>query len=139
VLYKVINKTSGNEVDRYIAAAIVESFDGKSYPLAEYDHIDITLGEQIPQTVFGGRREISKNEFIQLIGDTAYKTLLTLAKTSIDIEAWVKRLDLAQQDANGYSVYLDDPLTIAGINQLEPVLIEQGTVLSGWAQEVLNG
>jgi len=91
-----------------------------------------------PTSVFGGRRRLTKLEFIQLLG-AAYTDILALAKTNIQVESWVKRLELATPDADGTSVDLDDPRTQAGVRWMEGVLIGAGKVSAGWADGVLNG
>ena len=39
-LFVVSEKASGSEVTRYAANAITEAFDGKNYPLTEFDHAE---------------------------------------------------------------------------------------------------
>ena len=39
-LFVVTEKASGSEVTRYAANAITEAFDGKNYPLTEFDHAE---------------------------------------------------------------------------------------------------
>lgn len=36
----VTRKSDGEEVTRYAANAITEAFDGKNYPLTEFDHAE---------------------------------------------------------------------------------------------------
>lgn len=91
-----------------------------------------------PQPVYGGRRTLTKLEFIELLGDAAYAAILTAMKTSIQIEAWVKKMELATPDANGHSVDMDDPRTQAGVMAIGMMLEAQGVVESGWAEGVLN-
>ena len=90
-------------------------------------------------TIFGGRRRLTKQEFFDLLGNNAVGFLLTAAKSSVEIEAWVKRLDLVTPDPDGTSVDLDDPRTVAGANQLGQLMFANGAVSEDWAQGVLNG
>lgn len=83
-------------------------------------------------------RLLTKNQFIDRLGGAAFVTILAMAKASVEVEAWLFRFTNATPDANGNSVDLDDPRTVAGINALEPALIAQGVVTEGWAAGVLN-
>lgn len=91
-----------------------------------------------PPTVYEGRRRLTHQEFLNLLG-VAFVPILALAKQSVEIEAWVMRFQVATPDESGYPINLDDPLTIQGLNALEPILVAQGVVQIGWAQGVLNG
>jgi hypothetical protein len=84
---------------------------------------------------YGGRRSLTKLEFIALFTDVEYVGLITASKSSPQLEAWIKKLDYADRDADGYSVHLDDPRTQAGVNALEMF----GLLAVGRAAEVLNG
>jgi hypothetical protein len=88
---------------------------------------------------YGGRRLLTKLEFVELLGDAAYVGILTLAKASVQIEAWVKKMELTTPDAYGYSVNLDDPRTSGGVIAIGMALEAQGIVDSIWADGVLNG
>ena len=83
--------------------------------------------------MFGGRRQLTKLEFVALLGDD-FTTILSAAKQSADVEAFVMMVTLATPDANGYAVDLDDP-RMAALHQLEAV----GVLGAGRAQEILNG
>lgn len=88
---------------------------------------------------YGGRRLLTKLEFIELLGDAAYQGILSMAKMSIQIEAWVKKMELNTPDAEGYSVDLDDPRTSGGVIAISMALEAQGVVDANWENEVLNG
>jgi hypothetical protein len=88
---------------------------------------------------YGGRRLLTKLEFIELLGDAAYQGVLTMAKASVQIEAWVKKMELTTPDADGYSVNLDDPRTQGGVTAIGMALEMQGIVTVDWVSEVLNG
>jgi len=90
---------------------------------------------------FGGRRRVSKLEFVQLLGDQAYGAILAMAKQSIAIEAWVKLLELATPESDGTSIDLDDPRTQGGVQAIGSALQQAQAVADGaaWAAGVLNG
>ena len=81
---------------------------------------------------------LTKQEFFDRLGQAAVAAILTMAKTSVDIEAWVKRLDLVTPEADGTSVDLEDPRTIAGVTAIGAILEQNGIVESGWAESVLG-
>lgn len=83
---------------------------------------------------YGGRRRLSKLEFVELFTDTEYATLLSAAKTSIQLEGWIKKLDLATPDANGDSVDMDSQNIQIGVNGQEMM----GLIGEGRAEEILN-
>ena len=91
------------------------------------------------QTIYGGRRRLTKQEFFDLLGNNAVGFLMTAAKSSVEIEAWIKRLDLVTPDPDGTSVDLDDPRTVAGTTQRGQLMLSSGVVPEDWAQGVLNG
>lgn len=132
----VTRKSDGEEVLRY-SAAMAQAVNG--FDLIDYDHTEIVTEPIEPDTrVFGGRRHLTKLEFVALLGN-AYVALLAMAKQSVEIEAFVKLIDWATPDANtGYSIDLDDP-RMAQLQVLEPALVAQGVVVEGWASGVLNG
>lgn len=134
-IYHVYRKSDQAQVTGYAAAALALLDE---YPLDQFDHVEYVEGT-VSTTVFGGRRRVSKLEFIALLGQAAYVTILGMARESVEVEAWVKQIEMASQDAEGWSIDLDDPRTAAGLNAIEPTLIGLGVVESGWAQGVLNG
>ena len=83
--------------------------------------------------MFGGRRQLTKLEFISLLG-ADFTAILSAAKQSVDVEAFVMMVTLATPDANGYAIDLDDP-RMAALHQLE----QAGVLGAGRAQEILNG
>ena len=83
--------------------------------------------------MFGGRRQLTKLEFVALLGDD-FTTILSAAKQSVDVEAFVTMVTLATPDANGYAIELDDPRMVV-LHQLE----QAGVIGAGRAQEILNG
>lgn len=133
-VYKVIRKSDGVELTRYCAGLVVEQINGDLFPAADFDHVELIEGE-VP--IVTGPRRLTKLQFIDRLGDPAYLAILTMAKTSVEIEAFVKRFEMATPDADGASVDLDDPRTIAGVTTIGSVLEAQSVVTAGWAQGVL--
>lgn len=94
---------------------------------------------EIDTRKYGGRRMLTKLEFIELLGDAAYPAILTMAKASVQIEAWMKKLELTTPDADGYSINLDDPRTQGGITAIGMALEMQSVVGADWISGVLRG
>lgn len=88
-------------------------------------------------------RRLSKIGFINLFSDDEYKSILTLAGVSVDALAWLKKFELAAVDADGTSIDLDDPRTVAGIHDICAALVLAGTIAAGGASaraaEILRG
>lgn len=135
--YIVTRKSDGVEVSRYSAmqATSLSGFD-----FTGFDHTEMKAVSEVPDTrKYGGRRLLTKLEFVALLGNSAYVALLAMARQSVEVEAFVKLIDWATPDREtGYSIDLDDP-RMAQLSTLEPALIGQGAVAEGWASEVLNG
>lgn len=81
---------------------------------------------------------LTKQEFFDRLGQAAVAAILTMAKQSVEVEAWVKRLDLATPDPDGTSVDLGDPRTVAGVHAIGAILVQSGVVPAGWADDVLH-
>ena len=136
-LFVVTEKASGSEVTRYVAIAATESV---GYSFADFDHAETQdVPDEAPATRYGGRRRLTKQEFLDLLGDTAVTFILSAAKTDIEVEKWIKRLDLTTPDPDGTSIDLDDPRTVAGVTSIGAAMVSLGAVASDWAQGVLNG
>lgn len=80
---------------------------------------------------------LTKQEFFDRLGQAAVAAILTMAKQSVEVEAWVKRLDLVTPDPDGTSVDLTDPRTVTGVHTIEAALVQMGVVSAGWSDEVL--
>ena len=93
----------------------------------------------VPETMYVGRRRLTKQEFLDLLGDAAVTFILSAAKTDIEVEKWVKRLDLTTPDPDGTSIDLDDPRTVAGVTTIGAAMASLGVVSTEWVQGVLNG
>lgn len=132
--YIVINKATQAEVHKYNGESPVE-WAGMEF--ATHDHVESAEPPvDLPVTV---DRRLTKLQFIDRLGDTAYVAILRMARDSTEVEAFVKRLDLATPDPDGTSVDLDDPRTVTGVTMLGAVLEMNGVVQAGWSQGVLNG
>lgn len=78
-------------------------------------------------------RRLTKLAFTGLLGDD-FRSILTAAKQSVDVEMFVKMLDWATPDPDGTSVDLDDPRVIGALQMLESA----GLIGAGRASEILN-
>ena len=134
--YRVIRKADGSEVTRYCAGQVTEQINESFFALADYDHVEFV--EDAP-VVTAGPRRLTKLEFVAKLGNDAFGFVLAAAKTSVEMEAFLKMVELATPDADGTSIDLDDPRTVYGVTQLGAVLEAQGIVPAGWALGVLNG
>jgi hypothetical protein len=129
-------------ITEYEAATPIPAHLGAGWRLEELVTIVPVIDPDVPPepiTVYGGRRRLSKLEFVELLGDAAYGAILTMQKQSVQVEAWVKKMELTTPDAEGNSVDLDDPRTQAGVMALGMMLETEGVVAEGWAEGVLNG
>lgn len=132
-IFIVTRKSDGAEVTRYCAVAPVAS-------LGDFERHDHTaqLEEDAPITA-PTKTRLTKLEFIERLGDSAFAAVLEMTKVSPELAAWVEKVRLATPDPDGTSVDLSDARTIAGVHALESALIAQGVVEAGWADGVLNG
>lgn len=77
-------------------------------------------------TIVKNKRRLTKLQFINLLGDEVYIAILSASKSSIEMEAWVRKFDAATPDLDGTSIDLDNQDTINGLNQLLAInLIDQ--------------
>ena len=131
--YRVTRKTDGTLVYQYQAEAPIE-WSGMSF--AECDHIEEPqeLPPEADTRVFGGRRRLTKLEFVALLGP-AFTAILAAAKVDVQAEAWVKMVELATPDPDTYSIDLNDPRLEQGLRAFEALsVIEAGTT-----ERVLHG
>ena len=131
--YRVTRKTDGTLVYQYQAEAPIE-WSGMSF--AECDHIEEPqeLPPEADTRVFGGRRRLTKLEFVALLGP-AFTAILAAAKVDVQAEAWVKMVELATPDPDTYSINLDDPRLAEGLNIFESL----GVIEVGTTERVLHG
>ena len=77
---------------------------------------------------------LTKLEFMQRFTDVELATLYTVAKTNVAVEIWLAMFNATTPDAQGYSVYLNDPRTIESVQMLEAA----GLLAAGRAAEILS-
>lgn len=131
-VYIITCKADGSEVTRYAAAAVTEG----AHPLAEFDHVEL-VEDAIPATPTVTR--LTKLQFIDRMGDAAYVAVLQMAKANAEIEAFVKRFEMATPEADGTSVDLTDQRTVADVTAIGAALHAIGVVGDDWANGVLHG
>ena len=135
MIYIVTNTESGEEVYRYQADAPIEWNGMELSTHTHTEFVDPVEGEVIAPS----KRRLTKQEFFDKLGGSAVGFLLTAAKSNVEVEAWIKRLDLVTSDPDGTSVDLDDPRTVQGVTDLGAMMVSLGVVDTGWASGVLNG
>lgn len=134
--YAVRRKSDGAEVHRYVADSPIEWL---GYEFAAHDHDALPdegdeSAEALP-AVFGGRRRLTKLEFLALLGHDEFKGVLSAASASIDVAAWVKMIDLATPEPDGTSVDLADARVQAGLAGLEAAAV----LPAGTTERVMRG
>jgi len=72
---------------------------------------------------------LTHKQFMDRFTDSELAAIITAAKSSIELELWFKRFEMAQD------ILLNDPQTIAGVNALETA----GLIAEGRAAEILHG
>ena len=125
----VTNRTSGEVVYAYSADEPNE-WPGMEY--AQHNHTREIVAPLLPP-----KRRLTKLEMIGRMGEVVFVAILSMAQQSIEIAAWVEMVRMATPDPDGTSIDLDDPRTLAGLQALEPALIAQGIVSTGWAAGVV--
>lgn len=115
--YIVEVRDTGEVVYAYSADVATEF---PEYPFAQYNHI---LQKEAPQPPPIARR-VTKLDFVTRLG-ADYVSLLETAKTSIEVESFIKMIDWATPEQDGTSIDLDDVRVVAGLTQL------LGTVRAG--------
>ena len=83
----VTRKSDGEEVTRYAANAITESFDGKSYPLADYDHVEYVEGAVSETNIDPANWRIDVGSFFDRFGDAK---IAILASDNAIVQALIK-------------------------------------------------
>lgn len=136
--YRATHKING-EIVEYDAAEPQIDHLSQDWELESVSAAFSVEDTPVDTRVYAGRRRITKLEFVALLGDLAYVAILNMARESVQIEAWVRMLELATPDADGTSVDLDASRTVSGIQAIGAVLHAQGIVSDTWAQEVLHG
>lgn len=108
--------------------------------LAEGWRLDeISIASVAPDTppdtrMFGGRRRLTKLEFVVLLG-AAFPAMLREAKVSVEAEVLVKMVEYTTPEPDGTSIDLDDPRIAGGLAQME----QAGAVPAGTTETVIHG
>lgn len=134
--YAVIHKQSAAEVLRYSSEAPIE---WEGFEFATHEHVEQPVAPETPGAQPVGPRRLTKMQFTDRMGDSAYAAILQMAKTELAVEVFVDRFRNATPETDGTSIDLDDPRTAAGVNAIGAVLGAMGVVSPTWADEVLNG
>jgi hypothetical protein len=71
---------------------------------------------------------LTHKQFMDRFTDSELAGIMTAAKSSIELELWFKRFEMAQD------IILSDPQTISGVNALETA----GLIATGRATEILS-
>ena len=137
--FKATHKTTGDVVEYDTPLPLPEHLT-EDWRLEEVSVATVAPdAPAVPETMYVGRRRLTKQEFLDLLGDAAVTFILSAAKTDIEVEKWVKRLDLTTPDPDGTSIDLDDPRTVAGVATIGAAMASLGVVSAEWVQGVLNG
>ena len=131
--YRVTHKSDGALVYQYQAEAPIE-WAGMEF--VDHDHIEEPqeIAPEADTRIFGGRRRLTKLEFVALLG-SAFTAILTAAKSSVQAEAWIKMVELAPPGPDTYSIDLNDPRIEQGLRAFEAL----GVIEDGTTERVLHG
>jgi len=141
MIYRVVEKTTGNEITRYCSTQVVEQINGVSYSLTEYDHAELNDDAQpVSTTKFNGRRILTELEFRSLFSEA---TLKWIDRFEAQFEGYAYLTDDQKDDirtafANYHaatSVDLDDPRWIPGLG----LYVALGGMDAEEVTEVLRG
>jgi hypothetical protein len=129
--WQVTSKATGEPVFRYQCDDGIGPIYWVGMEAETHDHTLVVeeTPETPPVTVYGGRRLLSRLEFLRLFTVTERITMRTAAKQSPVMEDYLQLLDLALE------ISLDDPDTVAGVQMMEGA----GLLATGRAAEVLRG
>lgn len=131
--YRVTRKNDGSLVYEYQAEAPIE-WSGMSFEECVHTEVVQAADPENDLRAFAGRRRLTKLEFASLLG-AAFPAILAAGKTNIMAETWVKMVELATPDPDGYSIDLDDPRLAEGLMTFETL----GAVEAGTTERVLYG
>ena len=127
--YQVINKATGALVYRYRTDGSPIEWGGMEF--ATHDHVEIV--EAVPDApvvaVYGGRRILTKLEFLRLFTQPERIAIKQASGASPQLDDYLYLLEFADD------VNLDSADTQTGVNTLELA----GILAAGRAAEVLNG
>lgn len=66
----------------------------------------------------GNGTRVTKQEFLDRLSPSELVALLTAARQSVEVEAWLFKFNSVTPDADGTSIDLRDARTISGVNAL---------------------
>lgn len=121
-------------VSEYSAAAPEPAHLGAGWSLAEVGEAQPAPDAAPDTRVFGGRRRLTRLDFVTLLG-TSFQAILLAAKQSIEAEVLVKMVEYTTPDPDGTSIDLDDPRIAYGLSQMEGA----GVIAAGETERVLHG
>lgn len=126
--YIVTRKSNGAEVYRYEAPAPIE-WVGMEF--TTHNHSEAVAGgaPSAPIAIYGGRRILSKLEFVELFTSAERVAIRAARGQSSALDDYLYMLEMAEE------VNLDSPNVIGGLAMLEQAQI----LAAGRAQEILNG
>lgn len=101
---------------------------------AEWRDGQVVIIPKAPEAIENTSKGLTKLQFMNKFTDEELGTIYTVAKTNVAVEIWLAKFNATTPDEFGYSVYLDDPATIASIHGLELA----GLLAVGRAAEVLS-
>jgi hypothetical protein len=129
--WQVTSKATGEPVFRYQCDDGIGPIYWVGMEAETHDHtlVEDETPETPPVTVYGGRRILSKLEFLRLFKTEERITLRTVAKTNPVVEDYMQLLELAEE------INLDDEDTVGGVQMME----QAGLLGEGRAAEVLRG
>lgn len=113
--YIVTRKSDGVEVYRYTAETPEEWI---GYEFSTHTHTEFI--PQAAEPTPTGPRRLTKLEFVGRMDPQEFLGLLSLSKTNVEVEAFMRLLDWTTPDPDGTSIDLDDPRTIAGVRAMFP-------------------
>lgn len=129
-LFVVTEKASGSEVTRYAANAITEAFDGKNYPLTEFDHAEYIEDAVAENAVDPVLWRIDVGSFFDRFGDaklailasenTIVKAMITDASVRKYISLIERKDELTQMLGLLQSLVPGVSLDVAAILETEP-------------------
>lgn len=101
---------------------------------ASFKDGQIVIVPKAPEVIENKSKGLTKLEFMNKFTDEELGTIYTIAKTNVAVEIWLAKFNATTPDELGYSVYLDDPATVASIHGLEMA----GLLAAGRAVEILS-
>ena len=118
----------------YTVGGVTQEWNPESPGFVPMTQVDASMfaqltADRLQQQDQGTRRSISKLSFFGRFSDAELSLIYTLAKQEVEVEIWLERFKITDGD-----IYLDDPRTILGVQNLEAA----GILAEGRAAEVLT-